>query len=91
MFVGSSYNETMGDSLSDVSDRSSNYFTMDMEHRNTHIQVQFSYPGGEFSYPGGEFSYPGGEFSYPGERDCLDSFLPEKVVDPGSLKYVCIK
>ena len=77
MFVGSSYNETMGDSLSDVSDRSSNYFTMDMEHRNTHIQVQFSYPGGEFSYPG--------------ERDCLDSFLPEKVVDPGSLKYVCIK
>ena len=47
MFVGSSYNETMGDTLSDVSDRSSNYFASDMEHRNSHIQVQFSYLGGE--------------------------------------------
>ena len=45
MFVGSSYNETMGDTLSDVSDRSSNYFTSDLEHRNHHIQVYTPIPG----------------------------------------------
>ncbi|XP_023332616.1 nephrin isoform X4 [Eurytemora carolleeae] len=44
MFVGSSYNETMGDTLSDVSDRSSNYFASDMEHRNSHIQDEFDDP-----------------------------------------------
>ena len=43
MFVGSSYNETLsgdlGDTLSQVSDKSSNYFTSDIEHRNRQFQV----------------------------------------------------
>jgi hypothetical protein len=46
MFVGSSYNETLsgdlGDTLSQVSDKSSNYFTSDIEHRNRQYQVRVS-------------------------------------------------
>ncbi len=46
MFVGSSYNETLsgdlGDTLSQVSDKSSNYFTSDLEHRHRQFQVGIS-------------------------------------------------
>ncbi len=51
MFVGSSYNETLsgdlGDTLSQVSDKSSNYFTSDMEHRGRQFQVD----AGETLFP----------------------------------------
>ena len=40
MFVGSSYNDTMGDTLSEVSDRSSTYFHPADHRHHHHSQVK---------------------------------------------------